>query len=251
MIESLMDMKQKLLIILGLLPFVGLLFFLQNQQSQSSPEVSKEKKASVYKVVKQDDLLLMGDVQSDNITILDNIATDQLLIKNGEPVAKNQKISKNGYEAPVAGMFSIGEDGTLSIISQWLYVASSVSELDRELISEEQALQAKVLETGKIVEAKISWINRQPTITEKTLSYYAFKAEVADLRIGQHVLLTVPYKTVVIPEQYLKDNQLLVKLPEEKGWRSLPIDLFNKGGVLYANLSDIPIGTMLKEQIND
>lgn len=243
-------MKQKILIILGLLPFIGLLFWLQHQQKQSRLEVSKDTPA-VYKVVKQDDLLLMGEVQSDNITALDKVDPDQLLIKNGEMVTKNQKLYKTGYEAPVAGMFSIGEDGNLAIISPERHVKSSISELDRENILEGQVLQTKNLETGKTLEAKIRWINRQPSADEKTLSHYDFEADVSNLMVGHHVLLSIPYKTVVIPEQYLKNNQILAKLPTEKEWRLLSITPSHKGGVSYAQLSEVPVGTLLKEQNND
>ena len=240
----LMKIKILLSIILVLL-FSGLLVFVNNYNNQQSNV--QENKPRYFKVEAQEDLILDGVVKARKVQELEDAEMSRLLVVNGQHVTKWQQIYNTGYVAPIDGTFTVDENKKFAIISDEQYILSSFSELDNVLINQDMEVTVKSLDGSQAFQSHISWVGLLPREGGEDVSRYGFEIQSNGLHIGQHFNIYVKYKEVVIPEKYISSGFLYMKKPDAKAWEKFKPSLVQRGGVYYAPLSEVPVGTLLKE----
>jgi len=217
---------------------------------QKDTQIGKNKKQEEqYVVEKRKDLILTGVVKTDEIRVLTKTNVENILIKNGDHVESGQKIYLNGYQAPISGTFTMTGDGSLKILSDKQHIESTFKETDIDLLRQGDEVKISDIEGSNNGKSKIETVGIIPTDEENNdMSSYSLVLKSDKRMVGQHVLVYIPQVTVIIPKKYVDSKKVWIKKYGKHDWGKISIKVVNKGGVYFAPISEIPVGSRLKEE---
>jgi hypothetical protein len=240
-------MKNKLVISLLLIfAFIGLFYFMDDKKEvKSNSNIDKSK---TYEVVSQNDLILDGIVEVDSIKNLEFTKPENLLVANGDRVDEGERIYSTGYLAPITGIFIINDDASYSIASEKQYISSEIVETDKDMVNQGMKLKVTNLEgTKTFSDCNLNRISVLPTNKEDKISLYSLRISISGANPGQHMKIFVKNTQVIIPKEFIDEGKLLMKNPNSEKWETKEVSLSNISGITYAPISQVPVGTMLKE----
>ncbi len=240
-------MKKTIISVLIILGFVGLSVLITNYQTTNTSNGSKSKTPKYFKVEKQNDLVLTGVVKSKSIKELPAIDLKDVEVNNGDHVNEGQVIYTTGYTAPISGTFMINSDESVSIVSDDKYIESSFTENNRSLIQQGQSVPVFSLDGSiRYGDSTLTNVGVVPLDNGDSVSKYTLMASGKNLPVGQHVKLYIEQKEVLIPKKYVHDGSVDIKKPNETQWNKVKVNVKNEGGLLYASINDVPVGSQLK-----
>lgn len=241
-------MKKIIISVLIFMGFVGLSVLITNySNTKNTNNESTSKRTTYFKIEKQNDLVLTGVVKSKSIQKLSTISLNDVEVSNGDHVNEGQVIYKTGDTAPISGTFVINSDESISIVSDDKYIESAFTEDNRDLIQQGQSVPVYSLD-GSVHygESTLTNVGVVPLDDGASVSKYSLRVSGQDLPVGQHVKLYIEQRDVLIPEKYIHDGSLNIRRPNDKQWNTIKVNVKREGGLSYASINDVPVGSQLK-----